>query len=407
MTTPRHSPLLAVALAAGFVGLAGCRAYPPPGSAHGHLIQVALVSLRHAPSLEGRLVADTIARVIAQGAADRAFPGAIAVVGRRSGVVAVASAGLLDWDPAAPAPDEHTLWDLASLTKVVGMTSAMMQLVERGLVDLDAPVARYLPEWAGPSKTRVTVRQLLTHTSGLPAYRRYDTLTTNADTIARLLFGEPLESEPGARMVYSDIGAYLAGLIVERVSGQTLDRYLEENVFRPLDMRETMYRPPPALLARIAPTEMDTIRGKIHGTVHDPRAFYLGGVSAHAGLFGSARDLARFAQMYLNGGELDGARVFRPETIELFTARQVADRALGWQKPSGTNAAGRLMSERAFGHTGFTGTSIWIDPAQDIFVILLSNRVNPTSVNPRISGVRAGLADAVMSVVGGASTPTR
>jgi len=408
MTASRRSPLLAAALAAGFVGViafAACR-YPPRG-ALGQPQRVALVSLRHAPSAEGRLLADTVARLLAQGVADRAFPGAIAVVGRRSGVVLAASVGRLDWDPAAPAPDEHTLWDLASLTKVVGMTSAMMQLVERGRVDLDAPVARYLPDWDGADKPRVTVRHLLTHTSGLPAFRRYDTLTTNADSIARLLYVEPLDTVPGARMVYSDIGAYLAGLVVERVSGQSLDRYLEERVFGPLDMRETMFRPPPALLARIAPTEIDTIRGKIHGTVHDPRAFYLGGVSAHAGLFGSAHDLARFARMLLSGGELDGVRILRPETIELFTARHVADRALGWQKPSGTNAAGHLMSERAFGHTGFTGTSIWIDPAQDIFVMLLSNRVNPTSVNPRISGVRVALADAVIATVaraGAAST---
>jgi CubicO group peptidase (beta-lactamase class C family) len=257
----------------------------------------------------------------------------------------------------------------------------------------------------GPGKEQVTVRHLLTHTSGLPAFRRYDTLTTNADSIAALLTAEPLDTAPGARMVYSDIGAYMLGRIVERVTGQTLDRYLEAEVFRPLGMRETMYRPSAELVPRIAPTEMDTIRGKIHGTVHDPRAFYLGGVSAHAGLFSTGHDLARFARMYLRGGELDGVRVFRPETIELFTTRQVADRALGWQKPSGTNTAGHLMSERAFGHTGFTGTSIWIDPAHDVFVILLSNRVNPTSVNPRITGVRVALADAVMSVLRGSSSP--
>jgi CubicO group peptidase (beta-lactamase class C family) len=351
---------------------------------------------------------DTLAQVLRQSVLDSAFPGAIAVVGRRAGIMAYAAAGRTDWDRSAPVPDMQTLWDLASLTKVVGMTSAMMQLVERGLVDLDAPVQRYLSAWSGPHKAGVTVRHLLTHTSGLPAFRRYDTLTTNADSIARMLFVEPLDTVAGARMVYSDIGAYLAGLIVERVSAQTLDRYLEERVFRPLDMRETMYRPPRELTTRIAPTEIDTIRGKIHGSVHDPRAFYLGGVSAHAGLFGSAHDLARFARMYLNGGESDGARIFRPETIDQFTTRQVADRALGWQKPSGTNAAGHLMSERAFGHTGFTGTSIWMDPAQDIFVILLSNRVNPTSVNPRISGVRVTLADAVLSVVGAPrSTLTR
>ncbi|HEV3486395.1 MAG TPA: serine hydrolase, partial [Vicinamibacterales bacterium] len=283
--------------------------------------------------------------------------------------------------------------------------SCIIALVERGLVNLDAPVARYLSDWGGSNKGGVTVRHLLTHTSGLPAYRRYDTLTTNADSIAGLLFAEPLDTVAGARMVYSDIGAYLAGLIVERVTGRTLDRYLQEEVFKPLGMHETMYRPPGDLLARIAPTEVDTIRGKIHGTVHDPRAFYLGGVSAHAGLFSTAQDLARFARMYLDGGELGGVRIFRPETIELFTSRQVADRALGWQKPSGTNTAGRLLSERAFGHTGFTGTSIWIDPAQDVFIILLSNRVNPTSVNPRITAVRIALADAVMSALGSPRSP--
>jgi serine-type D-Ala-D-Ala carboxypeptidase len=353
-----------------------------------------------------RSLTDTIARVLRRAAIDSAFPGAIAVVGRRSGALAQAAVGRLDWEASPPngaqppPPDEHTLWDLASLTKVVGMTSAMMQLVERGQVDLDAPVQRYLPEWTGPSKQLVTVRHLLTHTSGLPAFRPYDTLTTNADSIVKLLFAEPLDTVPGARMVYSDIGAYLLGRLVERVSGETLDRYVTDHVFGPLGMRETMYRPPRELVAQIAPTEIDTLRGgKLRGVVHDERAYYLGGVSAHAGLFSSAHDLSRFAQMYLNGGELGGVRVFKPETIELFTTRQVADRALGWQKPSGTNAAGHLMSERAFGHTGFTGTSIWIDPEHDVYIILLSNRVNPTRANTRISGVRVALADAVLAAV--------
>jgi CubicO group peptidase (beta-lactamase class C family) len=397
MTSLHLHAVLAFTLCAGAIACVA-RTAPP---------RVIPVIVWAAPSAEARLVADSVARVLRDAAADSAFPGAFAVVGRRAGVLASVSVGRIDWDPAAPSPDERTLWDLASLTKVVGMTSAIMQLVERGVVELDEPAKRYLPDWTGPGKAQVTVRHLLTHTSGLPAFRRYDTLTTNADSIAGMLFAEALDTLPGGRMVYSDIGAYLLGRIVERVSRQPLDRYVEEHVFRPLGMQETMYRPPRQLVARIAPTEIDTIRGKIHGAVHDPRAFYLGGVSAHAGLFGSARDLTRFAQMYLNGGELAGARVLRPETIDLFTTRQVADRALGWQKPSGTNTAGHLMSERAFGHTGFTGTSIWIDPAQDVFVILMSNRVNPTSVNPRIFGVRVALANAVLATVARVgATPT-
>ena len=292
------------------------------------------------------------------------------------------------------------MWDLASLTKVVGLTTAMMQLVENGRVELDAPLQRYLPKWTGPNKEKVTVRHLLTHTSGLPAFKAYDKITTNPDSLAKLMFGTALDTVPGARMVYSDIGAYMLGRLVEQVSGQTLDAYVHDHIFVPLAMNETMYRPPTSLLQRIAPTEFDSLRGGlVRGKVHDERAYYLGGVSAHAGLFSSGHDLARFARMYLNGGTLDGTRIVAPATIRQFTTRQVADRALGWQKPDGSNSAGHRMSADAFGHTGFTGTSIWMDPQRDIFIILLSNRVNPTRANTRIGRVRVALADAVMAAV--------
>jgi CubicO group peptidase (beta-lactamase class C family) len=283
------------------------------------------------------------------------------------------------------------------------MTTAMMQFVEQGKVDLDAPLQRYIPEWTGPNKEKVTIRHLLTHSSGLPAFRAYDRITTDADSMAKLMFATPLDTVPGARMVYSDIGAYMLGKLVERVSGETLDQYVVRHVFRPLGMNETMYNPPAAWIDRIAPTEIDTLRGgKVRGKVHDERAYYLGGVSAHAGIFSSAHDLARLARMYLNGGTLDGVRVVRPETIARFTAIQdssFSNRALGWEKPTGRNSAGHLMSPRAFGHTGFTGTSFWVDPSRDLFVILLSNRVNPTRANTKIGGVRVNLADAVVSTV--------
>jgi CubicO group peptidase (beta-lactamase class C family) len=285
------------------------------------------------------------------------------------------------------------------------MTTAIMQLYEQGKIDLDAPLQRYIPEWQGPHKELVTIRELITHTSGLPADEPYDRMTHDPDSIAKLMFATPLDTLPGVRMVYSDIGAYMLGRLVERISGEPLDQYLARNVFGPLRMTETMYRPPAALKPRIAPTEIDPIRGgKVWGMVHDERAYYLGGVSAHAGLFSSAHDMARFARMYLNGGELDGVRIVQPATIRLFTTRQVQDRALGWQKPDGHNSAGHLMSEQAFGHTGFTGTSIWIDPARDVFVILLSNRVNPTRNNNKIGRVRVALADAVMSTIARTST---
>jgi CubicO group peptidase (beta-lactamase class C family) len=285
-----------------------------------------------------------------------------------------------------------------------------MQLVEGGRVSLDAPYQRYVPEWQGRGKERVTIRHLLTHTGGLPAFRQFYRENASPDSTARLFFATPLDSAPGARMVYSDIGAWLLGRLVERVSGEKLDAYLARHVFGPLGMRDTRYRPPASLRGRIAPTEIDPWRGrKVHGEVHDENAFALGGVSAHAGLFSTADDLARFARAYLRGGALDGARVWSPATIAAFTAVQdsaISHRALGWETPTGRNSAGTRMSRRAFGHTGFTGTSLWVDPGQGVFVVLLSNRVNPTRANAKIGRVRSALADAVLAAVAAPSTST-
>jgi CubicO group peptidase (beta-lactamase class C family) len=347
------------------------------------------------------VIRDSVKAVMDRGLHDAAFPGAIAVVGRKSGIIAEYPVGHLDWAAGSPLTDEHTMWDMASLTKVVGMTSGLMQLVAAGKIDLNAPVQKYLPMWTGRNKERVLVRHLSTHTSGLPADRNYDQITHDPDSVAKLMFSTPLDTVPGARMVYSDIGAYVLGRIVEQVTGQSLDLYLHDHVFEPAGMHESMFRPPVALYPRIAPTEYDSVQRRrlIRGMVHDERAYYLGGVSAHAGLFSSGHDVARFARMMMNGGELDGTHVIPAATIAQFTKRQTADRALGWQKPDGSNSAGHRMPEDAFGHTGFTGTSIWMDPKDDVFIVLLSNRVDPTRNNSKIGRVRVQLADAVMSVL--------
>lgn len=346
--------------------------------------------------------ADSLRSVLVRALADSAFPGAVAVAGNHSGVLATVALGHLDWAPSATISDS-TLWDLASLTKVIGLTSAIMQLTEAGLIDVDAPVQRYLPEWTGPNKDAVTVRHLLTHSSGLPAWRALYKEAGSPDEARVLALVTPLDTLPGVRMVYSDLGAILLGLIVERTGGEPLDVYLSRHVFSPIGMTDTQFRPPPALWPRVAPTEYDPWRQRhVWGEVHDENAFALGGVSGHAGLFSSARDLSRLARMYLNGGVLDSVRLFRPETIARFTALQdssLSNRALGWEKPNGRNSAGHRMSASAFGHTGFTGTSIWIDPVADAFVILLTNRVNPTRDNSRIGPVRVETADAVMSVL--------
>jgi CubicO group peptidase (beta-lactamase class C family) len=342
---------------------------------------------------------DSLQKILDRAVADSAFPGAIAVIGNHSGPLVTVTAGHLDWAPS-PRPTDSTLWDLASLTKVVGMTSAMMQLVETGKVDLDAPVQKYLPEWTGANKEKVTVRHLITHQSGLPAFKQHYKVTASPDSILKLFIATPLDTLPGVRMVYSDIGAILLGKIVERVSGETLDGYLARHVFTPLGMLDTRYKPPVELRPRIAPTENDPWRGRhLVGEVHDENAFALGQVSGHAGLFSTAHDLARLAGAYLNGGAIGGGRLARAATIKQFTT--VADstfssRALGWDTPSPHSSAGHFMRRPAFGHTGFTGTSLWIDPEHDVYVLLLTNRVNPTRANQKIGAVRVSVADAAM-----------
>ncbi|MEX2181833.1 MAG: glycoside hydrolase family 3 N-terminal domain-containing protein [Gemmatimonadaceae bacterium] len=352
-------------------------------------------------------VTDSVRSLLTRAVRDSVFPGAIAMIGTRTGVVAEVAVGRMDWDSAAPVPDTGTIWDIASLTKVVGMTTAVMQLVEQGRVALDAPVQQYLPEWQGQWKERVTVRRLLTHSSGLPAWRELYKEVESAEEARQLVLATPLDTLPGVRYVYSDLGAILLGMIVERVAGAPLDAYVDRHIFRPLGMRDTRYHPPPEVMDRVAPTERDPWRGRhLRGEVHDENAFRLGGVSAHAGLFSTAADLSRFAQALLNGGELGGARILRPRTLAEFTRVQdptLSHRALGWETPNGTNSAGRRLRAPAFGHTGFTGTSLWIDPANDLFIILLTNRVNPSRENSRIGPVRTTVADVAADAASAAS----
>lgn len=393
--------------------LAGCaNAQTRPQDA-----QLAPQSAHRAPA-ELASLRDTVRGVLGRALADSAFPGAIAIVGDRQGELAEVVVGHLTWhEPAVP--DRHSIWDMASLTKVVATTTSIMRLVDQGKVDVDAPVQRYLPDWTGPGKSAITVRHLLTHSAGLPSFKPYDQITTNRDSIDKLMFGTPLDSAPGRAMIYSDIGGYLLGKIVERVSGQTLDQYAVRAIFAPAHMNESMFNPPASLLPRIAPTEVDTLRGGlVRGKVHDERAYYLGGVSGHAGLFSSANDLSIFARMLLNGGSRGDTSIVSSTTLAKFTSYSdsaFSNRGLGWQRPvfpgmrftapAGPWASSRAMSPRAFGHTGFTGTSILIDPGNDVYIIFFSNRVNPTRNNTKIGGVRTRLTDAVMSVLKASPNP--
>jgi CubicO group peptidase (beta-lactamase class C family) len=273
-----------------------------------------------------------------------------------------------------------------------------MVLVDEGKVDLDAPVRNYLPEFAGGAKDRVTVRHLLTHRSGLPAGRDLWRSASSPAEARRQVIESRLACEPGVCYEYSDLGADVLGFVAETVSGQRLDRFVQERVFGPLGMNDTFFRPSSELRARIAPTEVAPPRGyPIRGEVHDENAYALGGVAGHAGLFSTAADLSIFAQTLLNGGAYRGVRVFADSTVRQFTRRAAGTRALGWDTCDKNSACGELMRGVAFGHTGFTGTSLWLDPEQRMFVLLLTNRVHDArAARPArvIADVRADLADA-------------
>ena len=347
---------------------------------------------------------EAIERVIARGIKAGGYPGAAVVVGRKGAAVMEKGFGRLSWVPTSAAVDaEQTIYDVASLTKVVGTTAAVMILFDEKKIDLDERVASYIPTFNGGEKEQITLRQLLTHTSGLPAGRDIWRITNTPLEARAAVVASHLEARPGSRYIYSDLGADLLGLLVEVVSGEPLDKFLERRVFAPLGMNNTFFRPADSLRYRIAPTEVTPPRGyPLRGEVHDENAYALGGVAGHAGLFSTAADLSVFAQMMLNGGEYNGVQIISRSTVELFTSRSVGHRALGWDTAEGDYGSGRFLGPTAYGHTGFTGTSMWIDPERQMFVILLTNRVHAArALRPAkvISDVRADLSDAAVLAV--------
>jgi CubicO group peptidase (beta-lactamase class C family) len=345
-----------------------------------------------------------IDRVVQRGIHAGGFPGAAVVVGRKGAVVWEKGFGRIDWKSSSShVSPTQTEYDLASLTKVVGTTTAIMILYDKGLFKLDDPIVKYLPEFTGGEKDSVTIRELLEHRSGLPADRELFRLASSPAEARQIVLSTPLEYKPGTQYLYSDLGAMTLGFLVEKLSGQPLDEYLDMWVFQPLGMTNTYFRPADSVKYRTAPTEDTPPRGyPLQGEVHDENAYALGGVAGHAGLFSTAGDLSIFAQMILNGGEFNGLRIISDSTIKLFTHRAAGSRALGWAMADGQWGSGRFLSDEAFGHVGYTGTSLWIDPDRDMFVILLTNRVHePRARRPEkvIADIRADLSDAAAIAV--------
>jgi uncharacterized protein YbbC (DUF1343 family)/CubicO group peptidase (beta-lactamase class C family) len=358
--------------------------------------------------------------VVAEAIAAHRLPGAVVLVGRGDAVVFRRAYGSRALDPVREPMTVDTIFDLASLTKVVATTTAVMMLIEDGRVRLTDPVATFIPEFGRYGKGRITIRDVLTHMSGLrPDLDLADAWTGHDEAIRRASEETPT-APPGRRFTYSDIDFMLLGEVVARVSKMPLDQFVSTRVFRPLGMSDTMFKPPAALLARLAPTEWCTstaadgcgasggsdapARTMLRGVVHDPTARRMGGVAGHAGLFSTASDLAVFCRMLLAGGIYDGARVLSPLTVARMTspATPIGEanvRGLGWDLDSSYSAnRGELLPLGSFGHTGFTGTSIWLDPETRVFVVFLSNRVHPDGKGD-VTPLRAEIATIVASAI--------
>jgi CubicO group peptidase (beta-lactamase class C family) len=343
----------------------------------------------------------TVDRIVLKGLESGGYPGAALVVGRRGYSVVQKGYGQLSYDPLSPfVSPENTVYDVASLTKVVGTTTAIMILFDDGKIRLSDPVSKFLPEFRTGDKAQITVKHLLLHTSGLPAGKELWRLAKTPAQARSVVLQSKLFCKPGSCFNYSDLGPDVLGFIVEKITQKKLDRFLSERVFEPLGMTNTLFKPPASMRARTAPTEVKPPRGRpLQGEVHDESAWALGGVAGHAGLFSTADDLSVFAQMMLNRGTFGGVRIVSDSAIELFTTRAGGTRALGWDTANGEFGAGQFLSSRAFGHTGYTGTSLWIDPERDLFVVLLTNRVHAPRVRQPgylIADIRNDLMDAVV-----------
>lgn len=335
---------------------------------------------------------------------DSVFPGGVVGVMKDGAMVWSEGYGYHDYKKTTAVSDDD-VYDLASLTKVMGTTTAIMKLVDEGKLSLENSVAEFIPEFDTDEKREITIEQMLLHTSGLPAFKVYvDKLKTRGE-ILEAIRNEPLEYAPGEDYVYSDLGFILLAEIVERVSGQRIDIYLRNNFYGPMGMYSTHFNPKSVggwMTRRIPPTEIDDVynRGTVQAAVHDERAYFMEGVAGHAGLFSNARDIAIFTQMLLNGGTYAGRNYLSSEIIDQFTIHQspINQRAYGFDmKSEGFSTAGSLTGDNSFGHTGFTGTSVWIDPDENISIILLTNRTYPDrDLGRGISRVRASVADAIM-----------
>jgi CubicO group peptidase (beta-lactamase class C family) len=336
----------------------------------------------------------------------RAFPAASIAVTQQGRLIALRAFGNFTYEPDSPQVDISTLFDLASVTKVVATTTMAMILYHRGLLDLDASVAAIVPEFTSDERRdlrrrEVTLRMLLAHSSGLPAYEKLYLKARTRDELLHAAFTTPLIGDPGSRAEYSDIGFIILGAALAHLAGESLDHFCQREIFGPLGMTGSTFNPPIEIRAQIPPTADDQAfrRRVIQGEVQDENASIMGGVAGHAGLFSTAEDVAKFAHAMLNGGR----PILRPETIAFFTRRESmpagTSRALGWDTPSSPSQSGKYFGPTSFGHLGYTGTSLWIEPTRQLSITLLTNRTWPDCSNQAIKQIRPGFHDAVIEAL--------
>ena len=337
------------------------------------------------------------------GIKQRAFPGASVAITCQGKLIALKAFGHFTYEIDSPEVSVETVFDLASVTKAIATTSSCMLLFEQGLLDLKQPLVEVLQQFSGsdPRRNRITFEMLLAHSSGLPAYVRLFETARDKEQLLRQAFAVPLASVPGSHAAYSDIGFILLGEAIERLMGEPLDQYCQREVFGQLGLAYLRFKPPDDWKPKIPPTEQQQpLRPYIiQGEVNDENAFVMGGVAAHAGCFGTALDLASFAECMLRTGD----PLFKGHTVELFTRVKTSppgsSRALGWDTPSAPSQSGRYLSRKSFGHLGYTGTSLWIDPERQLSVTLLTNRTWPDRGSQTIKSIRPAFHDAVVEAL--------
>ncbi len=336
---------------------------------------------------------------------DSVFPAAVLLFGKDNQVLYNKAFGHFTYDKDSKEVTTNSIFDLASVSKVVSTTSAAMILVSEGKLNIDDKVITYLPEFNNNGKENITIRNLLLHNSGLAAFKKYYDQYSSAEEVINDIMNLELDNPVGEKYVYSDLGMITLQKVIEKIANKPLDVFIHDKLFEKLGMNHTMYNPSSEEKINCVPTELDDFwrMRLLQGEVHDERAYLLNGVAGHAGLFSTASDLSKFVELLLNNGNYEGEQIINSDIVEEWTTRQdeQSDRALGWDTKStnGYSSAGQYFSKYSFGHTGYTGTSIWVDKESKLFVILLTNRVHPTRANSKISKLRPLIHDTIFEAV--------